>query len=136
MHRVEGQYGESYWLKTHLVELIPKQGLELTGQQIEEIYDYLTHESRGYCALLINRINDYSLTFDAHKKLAVHTGLVAIAYLTYSTSSAQVAEYTSKLAHYARCPIKVFMDREAAIEWLEQRLQAYEHTKQTDNEIK
>ena len=126
MKKIEGQYGEIYWLQTHLIEAVPRRGVELNAQHIEELYTYLTEASRGYCALLINRKNDYSLTFDAHTKVADHSGLIAIAYLTYSVSSAQVAEYTAKLAHYAQCPIKVFMNRESALTWLEECLGQYE----------
>ena len=131
MRKIEGQYGEIYWLKTHLIEAIPKRGVELNARHIEELYTYLTEASRGYCALLINRKNDYSLTFDAHTKVADHSGLIAIAYLTYSVSSAQVAEYTAKLAHYAQCPIKVFMNRDAALSWLKDCLSKYEENVET-----
>lgn len=125
MTTTQGDYGEARWLAPHIVELIPRHGIEINAEQIDIIYDQAISQSGGYCALLVNRKYDYSLSFSAHRKVAAHEGLVALAYLTHSPASAQVAEYTARLAPYARCPIRVFQDRDEALLWLEQQLAAW-----------
>lgn len=128
---VQGDYGVVHWLEDHLIEVVPKQGIEVSGDDLAFIYQGILERSQGYCALLINRENDYSLTFDAHQQLGNAEGLVASAYLVYSEASAQVAEYNAKLAHASRCPIAVFQSRKQAIAWLKEHLQHYESQTQS-----
>ncbi|MCG8466198.1 MAG: hypothetical protein MI750_15315 [Xanthomonadales bacterium] len=127
---VQGDYGVVHWLEEHLIEVVPKQGIEVSGDDLALIYQGIYERSNGYYALLINRENDYSLTFDAHQQLGNAEGLVASAYLVYSEASAQVAEYNAKLARAARCPIAVFQNRDQALVWLRMHLQRYEAQQQ------
>ena len=130
MDSIEGDYGVVNLLEPHIVELIANRGVEVTPLVVEACYDAAIELCGGYCAFLINRLNDYSVTYAANQRIADDRRLIALAYLTHSDSSARIAEYNVKLARQARCPIEVFRQRESAISWLRQHIMEYGNSQQ------
>jgi hypothetical protein len=74
--------------------------------------------------ILSNRINSYSLSFEAMSVLAHYDNLAAVAIIVHSSKSQILVEtqnfFISKLR---KMPIKIFKDAGPAIEWLHSELQ-------------
>lgn len=128
METISNEFGEMRLVEPHLVEMIAKKGVEITPEIVEYCYGCGFELCGGPCAFLVNRINDYSLTYAATQKVADNPDILALAYLTHSDSSEQVAQYNARLACHARCPVHVFRDRKDALAWLHEKISAHEST--------
>ena len=98
---------------------------ELTGMADENL-----HEPFG---LLSNRINSYSLSFEAMSILAHYNNLIAVAIVVHSDKSRLLVETQNIfIAAIKKKPIKIFLDRDSAISWLNEKIQeSREHTSKT-----
>ena len=67
--------------------------------------------------LLIDRTHSYWLSFEAQHALRRETDLAAVAYWIRRSISGNMADYADK-TYFGSVPVKVFRDREPAVEWL------------------
>ncbi len=125
MYTLVDRYGELYLREPQMVEMCPRQGLELTPEDIDHAMTEGRRAAGGPYALLVNRKNDYSLTLPASLKVGDDPNLIAFAYLVHSDHSRAIAEYNVRMARRARCPMQVFTSRPAALEWLRQHIERW-----------
>ena len=97
-----------------MVELIGKKGLSVSAQQVQEMFDFMDSLSPRPVVALTNRKNQYSFSFAALQTIQKYRGVKALAILVYSRTSYIAAQF----ARSKNFQIKVFMDRDHALEWL------------------
>jgi len=100
------------------------EGVNLDAQMSNELID-LTDKVMGDkpFALLSNRINSYSLTFEAMSALANMPNLVALAIVVYSDKSQLLIETQNFfLTTIKERPVKIFNQVNEAIDWLEKEM--------------
>lgn len=71
----------------NIIEIIADEGVELTLEMVEESCNFLDENVTGDFAFLINRINEYTYTYEAQLSLASHENLKAVAFVYYSEES-------------------------------------------------
>lgn len=99
-------------------------GINLDSSMTKELID-LTKKVLGEnpLALLSNRINSYSLSFEALSTLAGLPNLVALAIVTYNKQSKLLIETQNFfLSHLNKIPVKIFTNIDIAEKWLKEIL--------------
>ena len=97
------------------------EGVEVGGEEVDEILDLITGEAGSARGLLIDRRNDYSLGAEAIPRLMQEfPHITAQAVLVYSERSEQVVQYLRTLEPAMR----IFHEESAALEWLRAEISA------------
>jgi hypothetical protein len=98
-----------------IIEIIINEGIELGAKHIEKTEAGLLeqYKSASY-ALLINRVNQYSHTFESIQKVAKLKNLAALAIVVYS----DISKHAAKIHLMYQDNLRVFDDRQKAIAWL------------------
>ena len=100
------------------------EGINVDASMAQELTE-LTKNVLGETslALLSNRINSYSLSFEAMSSMAKLTNMVALAIVIYSEKSKLLIETQNFfISHMKKKPVKIFTDKNIAIEWLQSEL--------------
>ncbi len=74
-------------LSENIIEVIADEGVEITLEMIDEGHEFIEKYIEGDFALLVNRINTYSYSYEAKLSIASHEGLKAIAFVYYNNES-------------------------------------------------
>ena len=73
--------------------------------------------------LLSNRINSYSLSFEAMHTLALQPNLAALAVVIYTDRSKLLVETQNFfISTIKKKPVKIFTNKDTAMEWLQSEL--------------
>jgi hypothetical protein len=100
----------------YTVEVISDYGVEVGAAEIKEyhaFFDTLPHP----VGLLVNRVNDYSYSFDAQAKVATHKNMAAVAILVLEPEKKPAAEFDVSVIEY-KSPMQIFTNRSEALSWL------------------
>lgn len=110
----------------NVVEVTADEGIEMTLEMVEECHEFMDKHIEGDFALLINRINNYSYTYEAQLSLASYSGLKALAFVCYSKESFLVTEKLQSNRSFDQWQHPVFSGLELgwqqAYQWLENEL--------------
>ena len=68
----------------NVIEVTADEGIEMTLEMVEECHDFMNNNVEGDFALLINRIHNYTYTYEAKLSIASYEGLKALAFVCYS----------------------------------------------------
>ena len=100
------------------------EGVEVDTDMAQELVDLSDSVLAGApFALLSNRINAYSLSFEAMQTLATLPNMVALAIVTYTKHSKLLIETQNFfISTMRKNPVKIFTDKDTAIEWLHSEL--------------
>ena len=100
------------------------EGVEVDTDMAQELVDLSDSVLAGApFALLSNRINAYSLSFEAMQTLATLPNMVALAIVTYTKHSRLLIETQNFfISTIRKNPVKTFTDKDTAIEWLQSEL--------------
>lgn len=105
-------------LHDNIAEVIIDEGIVVDSQMIDEYHKFLLTHLDAPFSLLINKVNSYTYDFPAQTKLANLEEINSMAVVAYN----RVTQITTEtLASYPRSKqwnLKVFSDREQALEWL------------------
>jgi len=101
-----------------LAEVIINQGVEMTESMVDEYHDFLRRHLHAPFSLLVNKINDYSYDFEAQKKLAAIPEIHQMAVVAYKRSTENVTRLMTVIPREYEWKLKIFSDRDAALEWL------------------
>ena len=107
-----------YYPQDGIAELIADEGITLSAEHAREIFNLIEGLAMPPQAILVNRQNSYALSFEAFQLLSSYKGITALAILTHSRLAFLAAKFT-RAKHYH---IAVFMQREAALDWLRVKL--------------
>lgn len=108
------------------IELLPEGVVYVRIDTDGEVNDDVVHDillcvnvlSRQQRPLvLIDRMREYWLSFEAQQVVAAYTDVAAVAYWIRRAVSAHVADH-AKIAYFRRCPVRAFKFKGDAIQWL------------------
>lgn len=97
-----------------LVELIADEGINVSAEMVQELFDLFRQIAPTPQFVMANRKNSYSISFRAQKLLSSYPEAKAVAVLTHSRLGMMFARFIPR----TRYTLKVFMDRDAAMYWL------------------
>jgi hypothetical protein len=108
-----------------IVEFEIADGINVDAEMVKELTDLAEEKIHEPFAILSNRINSYSLSFEAMTQIAHYENIAALAIIVHSSKSQLMVEtqnfFISKLK---KKPIKIFGEADSAVEWLHNELQA------------
>ena len=119
-HRLS--FGELLKHEADLAEVIVDDGLEMNMEMVEEYHHWIREHLASPCALLINKINKYTYTFEAQEKIATEPSIRAMAVITYSNMSRVTTEGLVDVPREIQWNIKIFGSRSKGFDWLKEQL--------------
>ncbi len=112
----------------NVIEVTADEGVEMTLEMVEECHEFVNNNVEGDFALLINRINNYTYTYEAKLSVASYEGLKALAFVCYSEKSRLVTKKLQASRSFDQWKYPVFSGLELgwqqAYHWLESELLA------------
>ena len=106
-----------------IAEIIVYDGIEVDLKMVEEYHKWISENLSTPCALLVNKINKYTYTFEAQINLIDLPQIKAIAVITYNRISELTTATLTKLPRKTKWNLKMFYTKEDGLEWLESELQ-------------
>ena len=113
-------------ISDQIVEVVVDENVEMTMEMIEECHQFIhAHISEDF-GMLINRVNNYTYTYEAKLSIASYENLKAIAFVYYSEDSKEITEHLYNLRSFDEWNYRVFSGLELgwqqAVDWLYQEL--------------
>ena len=105
-----------------ITETIVDENIEVTNTMIKEYHAWLAAHHDGDIALLINKKNHYSYSFDAQLEIGVIDRIKAIAVVVPDASREIAANAILNMGIRKNIAHNVFYNRIKAIRWLEDQL--------------
>jgi len=113
-------------LSDNIVEVVVDDGVEMTMEMIEECHQFIHAQFSDDFGMLINRVNNYTYTYEAKLSIASYENLKAIAFVYYSVGSKEVTEKLYKLRAFDEWNYQLFSGLELgwqqANDWLQKEL--------------
>jgi len=113
-------------LSDNILEVVVDDGIEMTLEMVEECHDFINAHFTNDFGMLINRVNNYTYTYEAKLSLASYEKLKAIAFVYYSKDSKDITKQLSKTRISDEWNCRIFSGLELgwqqAYEWLLQEL--------------
>ena len=105
-------------LRDDIAECIIHEGIEMDVRMVVQYHDFLIENLTSPFSLLINKLNSYTYTFEAQKKLGSIPHINAMAVVTYRNSSKISTESLNRIPRAIPWNMKSFSERDSAVEWL------------------
>jgi len=123
-HRLS--FGYFTLLAEDIVEVTIDEGIELSLEMIEECDVFFKAHIFGDFGMLINRINEYTYSYEAQLSIGSYHGLKAIAFVYYSNESKVLIEAVKLARAYDNWNSRVFsgldLEWQKAFQWLKNQL--------------
>ena len=111
----ELSFGKVVILRKDIAEVIINEGVEMDRDMVEQFHDFLLEKLSSPFSLVINKINNYSYSFDAQKSLGALNELNAIAVVVYTRISEATTESVSSFPREIKWNMKMFSNRDEAM---------------------
>jgi len=111
-------FGKIILLEDDLAEVIINQGVDLTEKMVDEYHDFLRNHLQAPFSLLVNKLNDYSYTFAAQKKLGIIPEIQAMAVVSYKEATERVTQLLITIPREVVWNLRMFSERDLALAWL------------------
>lgn len=112
-------FGEIRILDSNIAELIINEGVLIDDIMIDTYRTLLQSHLSIPFSLLINKKNAYSYTFAAQMAMGNSNHIVDLrAVVVYSQSAEMATNIVMNINQDNNCNIKIFREREAAVDWL------------------
>jgi hypothetical protein len=111
-------FGKIILLDENIAEVIIDKGIEMDMEMVNEYHSFMVSHLRAPFSLLINKINPYSYTFAAQRKLATLPHIKAMAVVTYNPVAEKTTRGLIRIPRDREWHIKLFKNRERALQWL------------------
>jgi hypothetical protein len=119
-------FGQVNFLSNNIVELIIDKGVEVSLELIDEYDALMAKNFTSDYAILVNRLNSYSFSYEALLCIGSAQYLKAVAIITYSSENKEQTKNLQAIRHMDDLNIREFsgleLGRESAIKWLEKQL--------------
>jgi hypothetical protein len=115
-------FGTATLLAPNLVEVIVNEGVEMDLVMVREYHAFINKELATPCGTLINKKNSYSFTFEAELEISNLNKIKAIAAVVYNEAGRIATEFVGALPTHKQWNMKIFNDRQAALDWLHEQL--------------
>lgn len=111
-------------LQNDIAEIVVDEGVEIDQLMVAEYHQFLLANLSAPFAVLVNRKNAYTYTFEAQKTLAAINEMNAIAVLAYNRLARLSTEAINNMPREVDWNMQLFSDRNEAFNWLlcQQRL--------------
>ena len=123
-HRLS--FGYFKIIDDNILEVVADEGIEMTLEMIEECHQFVDSHFKDDFCMLVNRVNNYTYSFEAKLSIASYEYLKAIAFVYYSSDSKSVTEELYQLRAFDEWNFRAFSGLELgwqqAFEWLQQEL--------------
>jgi hypothetical protein len=123
-HRLS--FGYFNTLSENVVEVVADEGIEMTLEMIEECHQYINTHFVGDFGMLVNRVNNYTYSYEAKLSIASYENLKAIAFVYYSSDSKEISDNLYKLRAFDEWNCRFFSGLELgwqqAVDWLEKEV--------------
>lgn len=110
----------------NIIEVTVDENIEMTLEMVEECHEFINKHVVDDFAMLINRINNYTYTYEAQLSIASHEGLKAMAFVCYSEKSELVTKQLQDSRSFDQWQHPIFSGLELgwqqAYQWLESEL--------------
>lgn len=107
-------------LSDSIAEVIINDKVEMTLSMVEQYHDFLLAHLVSPFSLLINKVNNYTYSFDAQVNLATLKEINAMAVVAYTRSTKISTEcLKSSVPRKTDWNLKIYFDREEALNWLQ-----------------
>lgn len=109
-----------------ILEIIINEGVEVSIEMLEEFDEFLAIHFVNKFSLLINKINNYSFTFESKMMIASNENLHSIAVITYNHDSRKAVEDLHLMRAVDGWNLRIFSGLELGwqqgVEWLNNEL--------------
>lgn len=123
-HRLS--FGYFTLLAENIVEVTIDEGIELSLEMIEECDVFFKAHIFGNFGMLINRINEYTYSYEAQLSIGSYNGLKAIAFVYYSDEGKIFIEEVNIAKAYDNWNSCIFsgldLEWQKAFQWLQSQL--------------
>ena len=106
-------------LSNKIAEVVVNDGIEVNGDMLDEMEAWMTDNMPSDCGFLVNKKNSYTYTFEAQMRLGTISQIKARAVLIYNKVTEISTISLTRLPQNKTMNLKIFEDRDEAIEWLE-----------------
>lgn len=125
-HRLS--FGYFNVISDNIVEVVVDEGVEMDLNMIEECHAFIQSQFCEPFGMLINRVNNYTYSYEAKLSIASYEHLKAIAFVYYSKDSKEITENLYKLRALDEWNYRIFSGLELgwqqAHDWLQKELAA------------
>lgn len=115
-------------LANNIVEVTTDEGTEISLEMVEESSEFLSKHLTGDFAMLINRINNYTYSYEAQLSVGSYENLKAVAFVCYSAKSEESTKKLQSNRSFDQWDYPIFSGLELgwqqAQKWLENELLA------------
>ncbi|WP_299335900.1 hypothetical protein [uncultured Psychroserpens sp.] len=112
-------FGKIKILESNIAEVIIDDGVVIDESMVNAYRAVLTSHLESPFSLLINKEHAYSYTFDAQRAMGTLKDTIAFrAVVVYSVSAEMATQIVMNINKHNNWNIKIFREREAALEWL------------------
>ena len=119
MNKYELSFAKIIIVREDIAEVIVDDGVELDIGMVDEYHDFLVAHMRPPFAVLINKINSYTYSFEAQRKIGSLKELNAIAVVTYNwLAKASTDVLVNSIPREKTWNTDMFPSREEALAWL------------------
>lgn len=113
--------GKIVCLADDIAEVIVSDGIEVSGEMVDETRQTLLEYFDCPCNVLINRVNSYHYSFEAQQRMADLDCVDSVAVLSQSSADEITARIVRLFPGKGRWKVSFFADRNSAVEWLERK---------------
>ncbi len=111
-------FGRIILLDEDIAEVIIDDGVEMDMAMVNEYHNFLVTHLKAPFSLLINKINSYTYSFAAQRKLATIPQIKTMAVVTYNPLAERTTRSLVRIPRDREWHIKLFNDRDLALQWL------------------
>lgn len=116
----ELRFGKIIAISAHIAEVIIDDEIEMDESMVDEYHQFLKSTFSAPILLLVNKMNRYTYTLAAQKKLAGIPEICAMSVVVYNRISELSTNALISIPRSIEWNIRVFHNRRQALEWLEQ----------------
>lgn len=106
-------------ISPRIVEVILNEGVEITGDMVDEFFQVVGEEMDSEISVLLNKVTKYSYRFDALMKLSPSTKIRNIGVVTYDSLAASTSKFMMDRFNTSNKNVQLFHAREDALQWLQ-----------------
>jgi hypothetical protein len=111
-------FGKIIRLDEDIAEVIIDRGIEMDLAMVNEYHNFLITHLKAPFSLLINKVNPYTYTFAAQRKLATIPQIRTMAVVTHNPIAEKMTLSLVRIPRDRDWNIKLFRDRDLALQWL------------------
>ncbi|TYK67099.1 hypothetical protein [Colwellia echini] len=115
-------------LNDHIAEVIVNKGVDISLEMTEEYDDFLAKTFSSNFAVLVNKIHQYDLSFEAKLNVASHENLTAIAVITYDKESKEQVKNLATMREHDGWNLRIFdglnLGWQDGLDWIQSELSA------------